>query len=110
MARETAYRLRSREGAESFAAAWDQVLGRRTGQRGKVTADERARRALEGLIRPLVYGGAFTGIAAKADNSALLGHLAQLERGVAAGAAASERSRGFTPGPASPSPPGRRDA
>ena len=110
MARETAYRLRSREGAESFAAAWDQVLGRRTGQRGKVTADERARRALDGLIKPMSYGGLFTGIAPKADNSALLGHLAHLERRAAAGAAASERSRGFTHRRASPSPPRRKDA
>ena len=37
MARETAYRLRSREGGESFAAAWDRVLGRRTEQGRKVT-------------------------------------------------------------------------
>ena len=28
MARETAYRLRAKPGAESFAFAWDRVLGR----------------------------------------------------------------------------------
>ena len=115
MARETAYRLRSRAGAESFAAAWDRVLGRKTGQGrngqgGKVTAEERARRALEGLIKPMSYGGVFTGIAPKTDNCALLGHLAQLERRPAARAAASERSQGFTHRRASPSPPRRKDA
>ena len=115
MARETAYRLRSREGAESFAAAWDRVIGRRTvragtGHGGKVTAEERARRALDGLIRPMSYGGVFIGIAPKADNSALLAHLAQLERRPAARAAASERSQGFTHRRASPSPARRKDA
>ena len=112
MARETAYRLRSREGAGSFAAAWDRVMGRearqgKTGRAGKVTADERARRALDGMIKPMVFGGAFVGVAPKADNSALLGHLAQLDRGVAAGFANPERSQGFAARSASPSPPRR---
>lgn len=104
MARETVYRLRSREGAESFAVGWDRVIGRKTGRAAKVTADERARRALDGLIKPTVYDGALVGIVPKADNSALLGHLAQLDRGAAAGAAASQRSEGFARGSASPSP------
>ncbi len=117
MARETAYRLRSREGAESFAAAWDGVLGRqagpggarpgRTGRAAKVTAGERARRALDGLIKPMVYGGAFVGVAPKADNSALLGYLAQLDRGAKAAGVVDERSQGFTPARASLSLPRR---
>jgi len=110
MARETAYRLRSHEGGESFAGAWDQVLGRRTAQPAKVTPGERARRALEGLIKPMVYCGEFTGIARKDDNSALLGYLAQLERGSGARGSDPERSRSFAPRAASPSPPRRRDA
>lgn len=80
MARETAYRLRKLPGAESFAAAWDAILGRRTGARRKVTSEERARRALEGLLKPVMYRGRHVGTVEKADNSALLGHLAQLDR------------------------------
>jgi DNA-binding phage protein len=80
MARETAYRLRKLPGAESFAAAWDAVLGRVTPGRRKVTPEERARRAIEGLLKPVMYRGKHVATARKADNSALLGHLAQLDR------------------------------
>ena len=78
MTREFAYRLRGKHGAESFAAAWDAVLGVAT--KRKVTAEERIRRALDGLIKPLVRGGECVGLARKADNSALLSLLAQLDR------------------------------
>jgi hypothetical protein len=79
MARETAYRLRRKPGAESFAAAWDAALGRARGKR-KVTAMEIARRATEGLVAPRIYRGRFAGIGRKADNTALLRYLAQLDR------------------------------
>ena len=79
MARETAYRLRARPGAESFAAAWDKVLGRERPIR-KVTFAERRVRAMVGSIRPHVYRGKCTAIVRKADNSALLGYLADLDR------------------------------
>lgn len=105
MARESAYRLRAREGAESFAAAWDRVTGRDAGVRRKVTAGERAQRALDGLIAARSYRGAFVGIVPKADNPALLGHLARLDRGAPTGTADGGRSQGFAPGLASPSPP-----
>ena len=78
MARATAYRLRGKPGAESFAAAWDAVLGH--GFKRKVTPEERMRRAFDELIRPLVRGGQCVGLARKADNSALLSLLAQLDR------------------------------
>ncbi len=77
MARETAYRLRRKAGAESFAAAWDAVLGRGTGKR-KVTTAERRRRAIDGLLKPVIYQGRHAGTMEKADNTALLGHLALL--------------------------------
>lgn len=80
MARETAYRLRRRADATSFAAAWDTVLGRVTPRRTKVTGDELARRALDGLLKPHLYRGAHVATVAKADNSALLRYLAQMER------------------------------
>lgn len=99
MARETAYRLRTKRGAESFARAWDQVLGRASANR-KVSPEERALRAIGTLIQPRVYRGKCTGIAQKADNSALLGHLADLDRSCAAADGADRRSQSFAGNPA----------
>jgi molybdenum-dependent DNA-binding transcriptional regulator ModE len=95
MARETAYRLRRRPEAASFAAAWDAALGRVTQDRPKVTAEERRLRALYGLLKPMIYRGRHVGTIEKADNSALLAHLAQLARSERAADAAREKSRGF---------------
>ncbi len=78
MTRETAYRLRSKPGAESFVAAWDAVLGLAANR--KVTPAERMRRAFGELVRPLVRGGDCVGLARKVDNSALLSLLSQLDR------------------------------
>ncbi len=78
MTRESAYRLRGKHRAESFAAAWEAVLGVAT--KRKVTAEERMRRAFDELIKPLVRGGQCVGLARKADDSALLSLLAQLDR------------------------------
>jgi hypothetical protein len=99
MARETAYRLRTKRGAESFARAWDQVLGRASANR-KVSPEERALRAIGTLIQPRVYRGKCTGIAQKADNSALLGHLADLDRSCAAAEGPIRRSQSFAGNPA----------
>lgn len=96
MARETAYRLRKLPGAESFAAAWDAVLGRETPGRRKVTHEERARRALEGLLKPVMYRGKHIATVQKADNSALLGHLAQLDRAARNAEPQRGRSQRFT--------------
>lgn len=101
MARETAYRLRRRRGAESFAAAWDAVLGRSAEVRRKVTYEERARRALYGLLKPHIYRGRHVGTVEKADNSALLGHAAQLDRAGLAEWKADGRSQRFDPRSAS---------
>jgi hypothetical protein len=95
MARETAYRLRRREGAESFAAAWDAILRRGDGSRRKVTPEEQARRALEGLVKPVIYRREHVATRRKADDSALLRYLAQLDRGQGSLLRESERSQGF---------------
>ena len=51
--RKSAYALRNRAGAESFAAAWDRALA--SGQaRARDTAIERA---LNGVARPVFYRG-----------------------------------------------------
>ena len=84
MARETAYRLRRRPGAGSFAAAWDTVTGAAAkGDRSrnrKVTREERAQRALYGVLKVRMYRGRHVATERKADNSALLAYLAQLDR------------------------------
>ena len=112
MARETAYRLRRREGAESFTAAWDAIVGRVDGARRKVTPDERARRAIEGLLKPVIYRGRHVANQRKPDNSGLLGFLAQLDRGQGSALRERERSQGFAGGSAvpraGPSPPSVR--
>lgn len=80
MARETAYRLRTKPGAESFAAAWDVAMGasdRVTRPASKVTGYELWHRAFHGLLQPLTYAGRYTGIGRKSDPSALLTVLAR---------------------------------
>lgn len=117
MARETAYRLRRRPGARSFAAAWDAVLGRASAReaaaaRRKVTPEELARAALDGLLKPVIFGGRHVATERKADNHALLRLLARIDRtarGTGAGGSSSsgaargagERSQGLAARPAS---------
>jgi hypothetical protein len=100
MARETAYRLRGRAGAESFAAAWDKVTGAETASGRKVTSSDRLQRSLWGLLKPVMYGGRHVGTICKPDNSALLGHLAQIDRALAEtgeGDGGARKSQSFTP-------------
>lgn len=99
MARETAYRLRRRAGAESFARAWDVALGREvTPPSRKVTPDELARRALFGLLKPMLWRGRYVGIVEKPDNSALCRLAGRMLRAELAGrtaAVAGQGGRGF---------------
>jgi hypothetical protein len=79
MTRASAYRLRARNDAESFAHAWDRVLtppgtGRCAAPKPdyrKVTNDALVRRLETGLIQPLLHRGRMTAIRRKPDNSAL---------------------------------------
>ncbi len=66
MSRASAYRLREREGAESFAAAWDRVLqppgsGHLVQPKNedfrKVTLRELNRRLETGLLQPVIHRG-----------------------------------------------------
>lgn len=80
MARETAYRLRNRPGAESFAAAWDAAMGRAEGRTlpaSKVTGWELWHRAYHGMFKPVMRGGRYAGTQRKSDTSALLRVLAK---------------------------------
>jgi hypothetical protein len=90
MARETAYRLRRKPGAEEFAQAWDVALVvagvRQPGEQPrsrrprKVTHEPTWRMIVDGCWRPVLRNGKYAGSIKKADNSALLGYLAQLDR------------------------------
>lgn len=77
MSRNSAYRLRARRGAESFAAAWDAALGAPV---RKVTVDDLAFLAYHGLVRPVLFRGKYRGAWRKPDNSALLRLTAKLDR------------------------------
>jgi hypothetical protein len=81
MARETAYRLRRRVDAESFAAAWDAALGLTAGKR-KVTSPNLSHRVETGRWRPVVRRGTVLGAVQKHDTSALLALIARLDRAV----------------------------
>ncbi len=96
MARESAYRLRRRAGAEGFVAAWDAALARTGTQRGRerlLAAREAARAALRpswkvtlaqlewrvdtGVWQVILHAGRYAGVRSKPDNSALLALLAR---------------------------------
>lgn len=84
--RASAYALRRRAGAEGFAAAWA-VAGSGglldAGLR-KLTRGEVARAAREGMVRVIMRRGRYVGTRVVPQVSALLGHLAQLDRACAA--------------------------
>lgn len=88
MARETAYRLRRKPGAASFAAAWDMALkvaGVRRAPPGtpapwKVTQAEPWRAMIGTRWRVVIRNGRYCGSVREADNCAILAHLAQLDR------------------------------
>lgn len=56
MTRESAYRLRTKDGAASFAAAWDAILAHRPAPR-KSTASLEFHRAFYGTLKPVMRGG-----------------------------------------------------
>lgn len=95
MARETAYRLRRKPGAEEFAQAWDLALViagvRPSAAAGpdeassaphsrKVTQAPTWRMMLDGLWQPVLRRGKYAGTVQKADDSVVLGYLARRER------------------------------
>ena len=80
MSKASAYCLRARADAASFANAWDRVMtppgsGRSAGPRDdyrKLTVPALFARVDTGLVQPVLYRGRMTAIRRKADNSALL--------------------------------------
>ena len=96
MSRETAYRLRRKPGAGSFAHAWDVAVGRVPPKR-KVTPEELHQRTFFGLLKPLIYRGRYVSTVRKADNSAVLRYLAQIDRNRSVHDPSGLEARGFTP-------------
>lgn len=85
LSRESVYRLRRKPGAQSFARAWDAVLRRPVERARKFTHEEVPVRALHGLLKPLIYAGRHVATTQKADNSALLRMVRQLQRSACGG-------------------------
>ncbi|WP_338304151.1 hypothetical protein [Erythrobacter sp. Dej080120_24] len=89
--RESAYRLKSRAGAESFASAWDRVLAgptrpgehrprhREIADWRKVTLEQLEWRIETGFWRPVLYRGKQISIVRKPDNSALFRLLRRID-------------------------------
>jgi len=77
MSRNSAYKLRARPDAESFAAAWDAALGAPV---RKVTIRDLHFLASHGLVRPILFRGKYRGACRKPDSSALLRLMAKLDR------------------------------
>jgi hypothetical protein len=95
MARETAYRLRRRRGAEGFAAAWDAALGV-TPRTGKVTNFDLATAVREGTLRPVLRGGRHVAVVRKPSISAILTLLARYDRALRETERESRRPRKVT--------------
>ena len=69
--RESAYRLRAKPGAESFAAAWDAILAEP--RRVRMSTHELLwHRAFYGTLKPVMRGGRHVGTLASPDNDAVL--------------------------------------
>lgn len=77
MSRNSAYRLRARPKAESFAAAWDAALGAPV---RKVTVTDVAFLAYHGLVRPVMFRGKYRGATHTPDTSALMRLVKRLDR------------------------------
>lgn len=89
LSRASAYRLREREWAESFAHAWDAVLTAPGSGRSKrpqpdwrkVTNGALIERLETGLVQPVIYKGRMTAIRRKPDKAALFRLLRRVDAG-----------------------------
>jgi ribosomal protein S18 acetylase RimI-like enzyme len=79
MSRVTAYDLRKRPGAGSFAAAWDAAVALAP-CRGAGHPDMLWHRAFYGVAKPIIRGGKEVGMIVKPDNEALLKLYDRFER------------------------------
>ncbi len=70
MGRESAYRLREKDGADSFAAAWDAILAEPRRIR-KSTHELLWHRAFYGSLKPVMRGGKHVGTLITPDDDAV---------------------------------------
>ena len=82
MSRKSAYALRARPGAESFAAAWDATLG---APAREVTVPGLDFLARHGLVRVVTFRGRYRGSWALPDDSALLRLVRRIDRAAGRG-------------------------
>jgi hypothetical protein len=71
MTRESAYRLRDKPGAASFAAAWDSIVAQRP-PAPMSTQDLLRRRAFYGALKPILRGGRHVATRHSPDDDAVL--------------------------------------
>jgi hypothetical protein len=78
--RQSAYRLRARAGAESFAAAWDAAFA--FASQARCAAESRAlvSSSVETLLVPRYYRGRLVGYVQREDLSGAMARLARLDR------------------------------
>jgi molybdenum-dependent DNA-binding transcriptional regulator ModE len=69
MSRESAYRLRERAGAESFAASWDAIVAQPPAR--KSTSDQLLHRLASGILKPMMRDGKHVATRLTPDNDAL---------------------------------------
>jgi hypothetical protein len=73
MTRESAYRLRAKPGAESFAAAWDAIIEQRSAARSRMFSHELLwHRLFYGTLKPVMRDGRHVGTLHSPDNDAVL--------------------------------------
>lgn len=80
MSRQTAYALRGRPGAESFAAAWDRAVTAAIRRRAAHRRSADWTRAVEGVRRPVRYRGRVVATDVRCDDAALLRLLRRADR------------------------------
>lgn len=90
---QTAYRLRARTDAASFAAAWDRALA------GPVLPTTFTGRAVGGIATPIMYRGRQVGERRRYDDRLAMYLLAPAIRNAAAPRASNRRDRRSTPPP-----------
>lgn len=79
MSRQTAYALRSRPGAEGFAAAWDAAVRLARRRRASLASPTEWERAVEGVEQPIRYRGRTLAHDRRYDSRALRRLLGRVE-------------------------------
>ncbi|HEX8191845.1 MAG TPA: hypothetical protein VF552_03010 [Allosphingosinicella sp.] len=78
--KQSAFVLRGRPGAESFAAAWDAAVEFAQGRRGAAQPPGDHKRAVEGVLVPRFYRGRLVSVERRFPHGSLVRLLAQLDR------------------------------